>query len=213
MKGRSLQVVFSIAFLVSCLLSVRPAQAQFARFGVTAGLNFDRLSDVVLNSVDANFESSTGWHLEVWADLPLGPVAVRPGLRYMDAGHLFQGLSDVSSGVREDFDINLVEVPIAARFRFSTPAVKPYVFAGPVLRFPVGVSDDLDGDLESPSVAGELGLGVEVSLGVVTLYPEISFTFGISRFVADEFTIGFEDFSTDDRQHLNTAMLRLGIGL
>ena len=191
-----------------------PVSAQVQQIGVTAGLNFDRLTDVSLNDVDANFESKTGWHAEVWIDLSLlGVLTVRPGLRYVDAGALFEGgLTDVIEDVEENFDISLVEVPVLVRFGFPAPVVKPYVLAGPVLRFPVGVDRTIDTDLEALTLAGELGFGVEVPFAGLNLYPEIAFTFGLSSFTKDEIIIDFATFSTDDSQHLNTAMLRLGIG-
>jgi len=82
-----------------------------------------------------------------------------------------------------------------------------------VIRVPSGVDKAIDGDLKTPSLAGELGLGVQVALGGISLYPEIAFTFGLSSFIHDELIIGFATFSADDSQTLNTAMLRLGVGL
>ena len=190
-----------------------PASAQISQFGFTAGLNFDRLTDVSFNNVDANFDSKTGYHIEVWVDLSLlGVLTVRPGLRYIDAGKLFEGLSEIDERAVDDFDITLVEIPVLIHFGFPVPVIKPYVLAGPVLRFPVGVDNTIDNDLNSLTLAGELGFGVAVPFAGLTLYPEIAFTFGLSSFTNDEIIIGFATFSTDDSQHLNTAMLRLGVG-
>ena len=194
-----------------CLISVSSVHGQ--KFGVTAGLNFDRLTDVTLNNVEANFENKTGWHIGIWTDISLlGVLSLRPGVRYMSAGQLFEGLSELNPNVQEDFDINLVEIPILARFAFGAPVVKPYIFAGPVIRFTAGVDKVIDNDLNSPSLAGELGLGVQLSLGGISLYPEIAYTFGLSSFIGDELIIDFVTFSTDDTQRLYTAMVRLGIG-
>ncbi len=211
MKDRLLRL-FLVAVVASFgLMAASPAHAQF---GVTAGLNFDRLSDVTFNDVDANFDNKTGWHVGVWADFSLGVVTLRPGVRYMNAGKLFEeGLSDINAAAVDDFDITLVEVPILLRFGLGAAVVKPYVFAGPVLRFPAGVDDIIDDDLKTSSIAGELGLGLQLALGGFRLYPEIAFTFGLSSFIEDELIIGFATFQTDDTQKLNTAMLRLGVGL
>ena len=80
-------------------------------------------------------------------------------------------------------------------------------------RFVTGVSDLVDDDIKSPTLAGEVGLGLQVSFGGIKLYPEIAFTFGLSNFIDDEIIVGFAIFTTDDTQKLNTAMLRLGVGL
>lgn len=205
------QILFIMTAMVG-LGMARPAAAQI-QFGVTAGLNFDRLSDVAWNDVDANFENKTGWHAGVWVDFSMGPLALRPGVRYMQAGQLFTGLSDVSSNIRSDFDINLVEVPILLRYGFGAPVVRPYIFAGPVLRFPSGNDEVINSDLKSVSYAGELGLGLELSLGGIHLYPEIAYTFGVSQFIKDDIIIGHVPLSADESQKLNTAMVRLGVGL
>ena len=191
-----------------------PTSAQINQIGFAAGLNFDRLTDISLNNVDANFDSKTGWHAEVWIDLSLlGVLTLRPGLRYMDAGQLFEGgLSGVVLDTEDGFDINLVEVPILVHFGFPVPIIKPYIIAGPVLRIPVGVDNTIDGDLKALTLAGELGFGLAIPFAGSTLYPEIAFTFGLSSFTNDEIIIGFATFSTNDSQRLNTAMLRLGIG-
>ncbi len=208
--------VYRLALLaiVVGLCLAGPASAQINQFGFAAGLNFDRLTDVSLNNVDANFESKTGWHAEVWIDLSLlGIVTLRPGLRYIDAGQLFEGgLSGVVLDVEDSFDITLVEVPILVHFGFPAPIIKPYILAGPVLRLPIGVDNTIDDDLKSLTLAGELGFGLAIPFAGSTLYPEIAFTFGLSSFTDDEIIIGFATFSTNDSQHLNTAMLRLGIG-
>lgn len=210
MKDRLQRLFLVVAVAGFGLAGAAPARAQF---GVTAGLNFDRLSDVTFGDVDATFENKTGWHVGVWAEFSLGVVTLRPGVRYMNAGKLFEGLSEVDAAAVDDFDINLVEVPILLRFSLGAAVVKPYIFAGPVLRFPAGVDKIINNELNSPTVAGELGVGLQLSLGGFSLYPEIAFTFGLSSFIQNDIILGFATFSTNDSQKLNTAMLRLGVGL
>ena len=55
MKDHMLRLGLLATVVGLCLAG--PASAQVKQFGVTAGLNFDRLNDVSLNFVDANFES------------------------------------------------------------------------------------------------------------------------------------------------------------
>jgi hypothetical protein len=54
-------------------------------------------------------------------------------------------------------------------------------------------------------------VGVEIGLVGFRLYPELKYTFGITRFTDEEFRIGA--FEADDDQRLNAIMLSLGIGL
>jgi hypothetical protein len=211
MKVPVVRLFSLIAVLGLGLTNTAAAQLQF---GVTAGLNFNRLTDISFGEAEANFDNKTGWHIGVWAEVGLGPLDLRPGVRYMDAGNLFNGLSDIFEfdDFDDDFDVNLVEVPILLRYGFGSPVVKPYVFAGPVIRFPSASNDLIEDDFNSPTLAGELGLGLEVALGGISLYPEIAFTFGLTSFIDEDETI-IGSITTDNSQHLNVAMLRLGIGL
>lgn len=188
-----------------------PANAQL---GVSAGANFDRLNDIELERGEAAFDNRTGWHVEVWYELSLGPIGLQPGVRYMDAGQLYDGLRDEDGVERSDVSVNMIEVPINLRYRFgAAPLIKPYLSAGPVFRFPFADDDGLNDDLETISVAAGVGFGVEAQLAGFRLYPEIAYTFGLSRFAGDEFTIGGRDFIADEAQYLNAVMLRIGIGL
>lgn len=191
------------------MAAFQPAQAQLA---FSAGLNFNQVSDIEFGDREATFDNKTGWHVALWYDLPLGPVALQPGLRYMDAGELYQGFQEDGVDI-EDVSVTLVEVPLNLRLRMATPVVTPYVKGGPVIRIPLTSDDELNDDLETLSVAGELGAGLEVSLGGVRVFPEVKYTFGISRFMDDEFDIGDTEFVADESQHLNAVMISLAVGL
>lgn len=198
-----------VAILLSVLV---PATAQ-AQLGVSLGLNFNRLSDIKTGDTRATFDNSQGWHIAVWFDLPLGPVAIRPGLRYMDAGALYQGFrEDLAQPVSEGFNVSMLEIPIDVRYRMTLPLLTPYLMAGPVLRFPTGSDNEIKDNLKEFSLAGSLGVGVEVNLLGLRLYPELQYTFGITEF-ADKFEVAGVEFSPDARQHLNAVMLRVGVGL
>lgn len=198
----------SILLLVS-ILSVNVAHAQGV--GVSLGANFNSLSDIDTNSGEATFENASGWHLHLWFDLPLGPIAVRPGLRYMNMGDLFGDgeIEDISFD--EDEAITMLEIPIDVRIRMGLPLITPYAMVGPVLRFPA--SGDDDDRLESFSLAGGVGIGVELGLGGIKLYPELKYTFGITRFTQDSYEIGGVEIVPDEDQRLNAIMLSVGIAL
>ena len=201
-----------LSLTLGLLLSVPALQPAFAQLGVAAGLNFNQLSDIETDSRDVTLDNATGWHVELWFDLPLGPIALRPGVRYMDAGSIYDGLrEDIGSVDGEDFDVSLIEVPIDLRFRMGIPIISPYVALGPVLRFPAGASERIEDNLNDFSVGGSAGLGLEIGLGGLRLYPEIKYSFGISNFT-DGFEIGDVEFMADEGQRLNNVLLRLGIG-
>lgn len=196
-----------VLLFFTCLYGADMVRAQGV--GVALGANFNSLSDIDSGDSEATFDNASGWHVHLWFDLPLGPVAVRPGLRYMDMGELF-AVETLVGGVEEDEVITLLEIPIDVRIRLPLPMITPYLMAGPVLRFPAG-SDD-DDRLESFSLAGGAGIGLELGFGGITLYPELKYTFGITRFT-DSYEIGGVTITPDDDQRLNAVMLSIGIGL
>jgi hypothetical protein len=169
---------------------------------VAGGINVNRLGDV--------YSNSGGWHAEVWYDLRVGALALRPALRYMNAGTLFY--SGTASSQGEDIDVSVFEIPVDLRFRFNVPVVTPFVTFGPVLRIPSASADKVSG-LTPASVAGGLGIGIELAFGPVILYPEIKYSFGITNFTTQELELNGFPQVPEDGQRVNTVMLRVGVGL
>jgi hypothetical protein len=192
---------FTIAFvfvLIGLLWHATPAHAQL---GIAGGANFNDIGDIRSEGDQGRFENATGFHVGLFYDLALGPVAVRPGLFYMDVG-TFEG-----EGATE-VDIDMVELPIDVRFRLATlPIVRPYLMAGPVFQ----LAREEDESFDNVNVAANIGLGTEISIPTVslTLMPELRYAFGISRFTDGFEFAGIEAESGGER--LNSFMLRLGV--
>jgi len=199
--------------VLAVILSIGLAPTLQAQgLGLAVGANFAELSDIDTGDQQATFDNVTGWHAHLWLDLPLGPIAIRPGVRYMDAGSLFEDASfeDVITQ-DEDEALKLIEIPVDVRLRLNLPMVSPYLMAGPVLRFPAGGNDD--DRFRSFSLAGGAGVGVELRLGALRLFPELKYTFGITEFTEESYEVGGVTITPDEDQHLNAVMLTLGIGL
>ncbi|MEX0600573.1 MAG: PorT family protein [Rhodothermales bacterium] len=186
--------------------------------GVSAGPNFSELGDIRTTDGDATLDNVTGWHIHLWFDLPVGPVALRPGLRYMEAGRLLEptstsGFENAGPGasVEDDQFFTFMEVPVDLRLRMSLPLITPYVMAGPVIRFTTDQNNQ--GQLERFSLAAGAGAGFEIGLGGIRLYPELKYTFGVTRFMKESYELGDVTVTPDDDQRLNSVMLSLGISL
>ncbi len=200
-------------FVALLIFGLSTPHLALAQLGFSAGYNFNRLSDINLdNRGESSFENATGWHMELWFDMDVGNLALRPGLRYMSAGSIFEFANDANPSLRDNFNISLFELPIDLRFRFNMEVITPFITVGPVLRFPSGAKDEIDG-LNNVSIGGGFGFGIELDFGLFMAYPELKYTFGLSQFTADEFQIADIPFSTTDTQLLNGVMLRIGIGL
>ena len=196
------------AVLLAALLTTAPnARAQV---GIAGGANFDDFGDVKNSDSDNITENATGYHVGLFYEFGAGPLRVRPGVFYMDAGSFEFPDPDDLAGEARSFDLNLVEVPIDLRLRLlSLPLVKPYVTAGPVLRILTNDGgDDFPGSTEDLSLAANVGGGVELGLPGSSLrfYPELRYSFGVNDIVDD---YGFQ--GENDSSRLNNFMLRLGI--
>lgn len=196
------------AFVLSTGWMAGSAQAQ--GLGIAAGLNYDDLSDIDTGSAETSFDNASGYHVGIFYDLAVGPLALRPGVYYMDIGEF----EDSENIFEESIDLSLIEVPVDVRLRLApTPILTPYLMAGPVFRFPNSNSDSFDDALEEVNVAANIGAGLELNLpGIgLTFYPEVRYTFGLSNFTRDEFEIGGQNISVEKEGRLNTFILRLGV--
>ena len=199
--------------LAGAVLFLITPEVSAQRFGLTAGTNFQRLTDVDLNSVETVFEEQSGWHAGAWFEVPIGPVGVRLAARYLEAGRLFNGLEDNFPIVRDNFDISLVDLSLLLRYGLKSPIIAPYVFAGPTFRIPARADKIINNDLSALSYALEFGGGIEISIGSLSLYPEVAYLLGLSTFIEDELVLDFVTLTAGDTQRLNSIIVRLSVGL
>jgi hypothetical protein len=191
--------LFAITFLA---LSAAPAQAQF---GVSAGLNFDSLSDIeTTTSNNATVDNANGYHLGVVYDLGLGPLSLRPGFFYRKVG-TYEFPDETS-------DVTAWEVPVDVRLTvIPTPVISAYVLGGPNAFFPQG-EGEFDGGLKDVSYTFNIGVGADVSIPNVglTLQPELRYEFGASNYIDEDFEVGGANFEASDRK-LSAFALRLNV--
>lgn len=221
MKTTIRNVVGLLVLTVATGVSPLDVDAQI-RYGAAVGLNYTDIDDVDLGSTSATYDSRQGYHIGVFLDVPLGMLGVRPGIFYMNAGKIFEdGLSDLINEalegsdveVDDDFNVSFITIPIDVRYQMGLAMVQPYLFAGPELRFrtEADIIDEVDDDIKSFGVAGNLGLGVELAVFGLTVLPEFRIAFDVSGIMDDEITIGDFEFVADEAHELRTVMLRLGV--
>jgi len=195
--------VLLIALVAVTLL---PGRAH-AQLGIAAGLNFEQISDISGNR-SATFENASGYHFGVFFDTGSTPLALRLGAYYRDMGDVDLDLGQFT----ESLDLSLLDVAVDVRFAvISLPVFQAFVSGGPVVSFPSSDSDEYHQALESAHVSGNVGGGLAISLGGITLTPELRYSVGVSRLMKDEFSIRGVEFETDNVQRANSVMLRLGI--
>lgn len=192
-----------LAFLFALIGLFWLATPAHAQLGIAAGANFDDIGDIRSGEAEGRFENATGFHVGVFYEVGLGPIAVRPGLFYTDVGTFSFSETDP-----REVDIDMFELPVDVRFRLATlPIVRPYLTVGPVFQ----LAREEDESFDNLNVAGNIGLGTEISIPTVslTLMPELLYKFGISRFTDGFEFAGIEAETGGER--LNSFMLRLGV--
>ena len=179
--------------LAACL-AAPPAAAQVipsVDVGVAGGVNFASLGDA--GALD--FESSTGYHVGLYADVSVLLFQARTGVYYLRAGEI-EG---------QDEAVSFVTVPVDFQLQTPTPVVQAYVLVGPEFRFPL---DGLDTEFntESVNVVGNVGVGVGAGLPLVgpNGFLELRYTFDPT---------GIADSDTDVDFTVDVVMIRLGIGI
>ena len=187
---------------LACLFP-SPAAAQV---GLLAGYNRDKLGDFLPSSGFDFTDLTTGYHVGVFVNLNLAAFGIRPALVY----HRMPGLVAETGGDRTEFDINLLEIPVDVRLRVPLPRITPYVLAGPVLSFPSSSVDGVDDLLTTRPLRVDVGVGLELDLGIV-LWPEIRYGFGITSLMRSDVPVGSTVLRGDGEPRLNTFTLRLGV--
>ena len=195
-----------LSFLTILSIGFFPVSAH-AQLGMAAGLNFDEMSDIN-GSRKATFDNSTGYHFGVFFDTDSKPLALRIGAYYRDMGDVEVQLDQVG----DLFDLAMLDVALDVRMTvLPTPVISPFISAGPVLSFPDSNNEEYKSAMESKTLSGNVGAGLAITLGGMTLVPELRYAVGISRLLKDDFTVRGVAISTDELQRQNSVMLRLGV--
>lgn len=182
-----------------------------AQFGIVGGANFAALSDIQANNQAISFDNATAFHAGIFVDLNLGPINVRPGAYYLNAGALFEG----SSVFQEDnFDLAYVTIPVDVVFNFGVGPLQPYFFLGPELRIftPSDIPQEIEEGIQDFVFNGTAGLGLKIrSPGGLTFYPQLRYSFGISSYTNSSYQ--FEGVSVEANDaNVRMWLLSLGIG-
>ena len=149
-----------IALLVT--FSIPDAHAQL-RWAFRAGPDITSL-DVELNGTNQpDVDAVIGFHLGFNVQLGDGPLAIRTGLFFSNAGALFNG-SEVLR--RSEFHVSYLLVPVDLKLTANRHGiVRPYMFVGSDLKYSLNLEDKelvLRDDVRLVSTSGSVGAGISV---------------------------------------------------
>jgi hypothetical protein len=189
--------VLPVLALLASLAS--PAQAQIPSFGVTGGLNFGALTD----AATANLDNRTGFHIGVFTELGIGPLALRPALLFLSAGDVQVG--GVTGG---RINASFITIPVDLMFSTGTPLIRPYFLAGPEFRFLVGGSDATI-DAREVNIALNAGVGAQLSALIgPEVFLELRYALDVSGLARGYEVAGLP---VQESMRLNLFMLRAGV--
>jgi hypothetical protein len=197
-------LLLALAFALAAPLASTNAHAQIIpKFGATGGLNFGSLSE----AAGLDLDSSTGYHIGVFGDVGVGPLAARVSVLYVRVGDVGIPVFGGDLIDTEDATVSFVAVPVDVKFRFPSPVLKPYALVGPEARFAVG---DL-ADLEAETVAFALNFGVGAELSAIvgpSVFAELRYGLDVTGFAP-----GTAGDLADEDFRVNAFYLRVGVGL
>jgi len=144
-------------------LVASPGYAQNVTGGVKGGVNFNRITQTDEDDTD----NKTGFVLGGFVDAAVTPAfSVQPEFLYVRAGG-----TDNSSSPKVDINIDQIEIPVLAKFKFASKSqARPFVLAGPGFGFVTrakveqgSFEDDIKDDIEKFNPTFIIGGGVDIS--------------------------------------------------
>lgn len=178
--------------LLALSVNVRPAGAQ--NLGILGGLNFASAEAIQLNDAETTLDNRTGYHFGAYLDIGSDMLWIRPGVEYISAGPLYQGIEDdIPVELRDDFDVRVFAVPVDVRLEFGPSFARPYAFAGPVVHFRwlADAPEPFENSVEPRDFAGTVGGGFRIGGDRADLrfVPQVRYTFGLANVLDETFTV------------------------
>lgn len=169
--------------------------------GITIGPEITKLKIKLKDGSTPTADAKIGFHVGLALGLDFGPLTIRSGVNFVNAGALFDGTEAFS---RNELNASFVTVPVDIRLRpLGTHLLTPYVFAGPEFRYTLDLENRpiaIDEDFRLLNATFSMGVGISLKI------PKVPFRFSPEvRYVMD--MTGYYDgrLETDDGNFVETA--------
>lgn len=207
---------FGIAAIVAGSLFLPGSADAIVKIGATGGFSFSDLSDIELGDTETTYDSKTGYAVGGFAQITAGPIAIRPGLLWVNAGPLYEGLAASTEIDFDDgFDVTFFAIPIDFLYRIPLGVVSPYIVAGPEFRFNTTSSSDFEDNFKSSIMMGAVGAGIEFTLPAtgISIAPELRYEFDLNGVLEDDFMIGDVPVDVGQEQDIEAWAVRVHVTL
>lgn len=204
------------------LLAWAPVFGQVST-SVSAGPNFtsldldtDKLREIDEGWGDIDYDPVIGFYLGFSTGVELGPVVVRSGLSFVNAGAIFDGSTFLDE---DEFEVNFITLPIDLRIYIPvSERVRPYLSAGPEFRYRLHLDvdeadEDFVDDLDRLTPAASIGAGVSIELPVlgIGVSPELRYAVDFHGLVSGDVTL--QDEAVRIKETFKADMYRLGVAI
>lgn len=202
---------------LAALLAFASAAEAGMGSGIALGLNYASLGDIDVGNSETTYEKRTGSHFGFYFQSALGPLGVRAGAIYLNAGPLFEGLADDLDGspyFDDSFDVRFFVVPVDLQFRIAAPMLSPYVLVGPEMRFNTTDAGAFEDNFRSVVWGGNVGIGVELELPFLglSIAPELRYAFDLTDLTEETIEIGEASYDLTDPYRAGMYHLRVHVG-
>ncbi len=177
------------------------AKKQRFHVGFTFGPEITKLKIKLKDGSTPTADAKIGFHAGLALGLDFGPLTIRSGFNFVNAGALFDG-SELFS--RSELNVSFFSIPVDVRLRpFGSGMISPYLFAGPEFRYSLDLESrpiSLSHDVKLIDATFAAGIGVSLRL------PKVPFRFSPEiRYVSDLTGIYDGELTTDDDSFVQTA--------
>lgn len=197
------------SLLLSVVLLIGTVSLSHAQVGILAGANFEQSGDIQDAATTLDRDQTTGYHVGLAFEFGGERFRVRPAAVFRQVGNYrLSENADAQEAVQE-FDVSVIEVPVDLRLEIlPVPVLNPYIMGGPMLSIPRG-EGEFDDATESWSFSGNVGGGLSIDAGPITIQPEVRYEFGVTDYVSDSFTIGDRTIEPSDKPQFSAFSVRL----
>ena len=172
------------------LLLLSPSARAGTRVGVAAGPNFARYSGS-LAPPEISFSGATNLGVGAVVEVDVSTrvsLAATPMLLQKGTGFYGWGSASDTTG---SVDMTYLELPLLARYSFTSTGLRPYVTAGPTLGFrrsatitrvergELGVTEDIEDITQGMDLGLAIGAGVAVPAGRLGFFVEGRYSLGL----------------------------------
>jgi opacity protein-like surface antigen len=175
-----LMIVLMLAFAVAANAQ-EYARSSLIGMGLKAGINFGSFIGSEAGSPGTRVGFSGGGFLTY--KVARG-FSIQPELYFTMKG----GKRSPDTSNQESWDLNYLEIPLLLKFNFPTEGtVKPSIFAGPQLGFPLSASfneQDVMDYVKGTEFSLAFGAGLEYKLRTVSLTFDARYVLGLTRIIS-----------------------------